>query len=124
MRLGRNPSFVLIVASAVITPLIIMGIFSIMPSSWIDTTIGLVIVLSVLNLVVVGVVSNFCFHVIETFGVHQVLVFSITAFIVTRVKQLLLSTSQTLGIIEAGTLFGACLLVFFVTLLIQRKKQE
>lgn len=91
---------------------------------WVETTIGLGIAFFVLNFVVVGLISYFCSRVIQTFGLHQLLVFSISALIVTRVKQLLFSTSEIQGIIEAGTLFGACLLVFFVTLLIQLKQKE
>lgn len=79
--------------------------------------------LFILYFVVVVLLTFFCYRVTQTFGLHQVLIFAITALIVTRGKQLLTSSSELNGIIEAGTLFGTCLLVFFMTLLIQRRKQ-
>ncbi len=79
--------------------------------------------LAILYFVVVVVFTLLCFRVTQTLGLHQVLIFAITALIVTRGKQLLMSSSELEGIIEAGALFGVCLLVFFITMLVQRKKR-
>lgn len=73
---------------------------------------------------VVGVFTTICMNVIATYGLHQILVFSITALLVSRVKQLMLSTPNEIGIVEAAALLIVCLLVFCVTFFIQRNKPD
>ena len=124
MKLGRTPSIVLTFACGALSPLIVAVLFLFIPPSWTETTIGFTIVLFILYFVVVVLFTFLCYRVTQTFGLHQVLIFAITAIIVTRGKQLLMSSSELKGIIEAGTLFGTCLLVFFITLLVQRRKQK
>ncbi|MCY3540739.1 MAG: hypothetical protein F4X56_06370 [Gammaproteobacteria bacterium] len=124
MKLGNTHSLILVFACAVATPLLVMGVFSFIPSTWTESTLNLGIVFFTLYLVVVGAFTLVCFRIAQTFELHQVLIFSITALIVVRGKQLLVSTTELHEIIEAGTLFGACLLVFCLTLLMQRRKKK
>jgi len=104
--------------------MLVMGVFSFFPSTWTESAWNLGIVFFILYLFVVGAFTLLCFRVVQTFGLHQVLIFSITALIVVRGKQLLVSSTDLHEIIEAGALFGACLLVFCLTLLMQRRKRE
>ena len=124
MKLGITPGLVLIVVCAVSTPFVVAGVLLFLPPSWTSTTIGLTFVLFALYGTVVGVITAVCMNVIATFGLHQILVFSITALIVNRVKQLMLSTPNEVGIVEAAALLIVCLLVFCVTLFRQRNKQD
>ena len=124
MKLDVTPSIILIIACAIATPLVVLFLYSFVPSSWIETTVGMGFVLLVLNFVCVGVFTLLCFHLAPIFGLNQVLLFSIAALIVTRAKQMLLSTPKELGIMEATTLLFACLLVFCVTLFLLRKKNS
>ena len=101
-----------------------MGVFSFIPSTWTENAWNLGIVFFVLYLLVVGAFTFLCFRLAQTFGLHQILIFSITALIVVRGKQLLVSSTDLHEIIEAGTLFSACLLIFCLTLLMQRRKRE
>lgn len=123
MKLSITPGMVLIVACAVSTPLLVAGVFSFLPPAWTSTTIGLALVFFALYGIVVGVFTTVCMNVIATYGLHQILVFSITALIVSRVKQLLLSTPNEVGIVEAATLLIVCLIVFCVTYFMQRNKK-
>ena len=104
--------------------MLVMGVFSFIPSTWTESALNLGIVFFVLYLFVVGAFTLLCFRVAQTFGLHQVLIFSITALIVVRGKQLFVSTTDLHEIIEAGALFGVCLLVFCLTLLMQRRKRK
>ena len=109
---------------AVITPLSVGGIASLLPPSWLDTSFGFGIVYFALYFLMVGFVTLICFRIVQIFGLHQILIFSITALIVTRGKQLLTSTSEGSSIIEAGTLFVACLLVFCIAHVVQHIKRK